>query len=52
MTALYRPTVFIVDDVVQNIQIAATALRDEGFVVSLQPVVRRHWSESRLFSQT
>ncbi len=34
MTALYRPTVFIVDDVVQNIQIAATALRDEGFVVS------------------
>ncbi len=30
----YRTTVFIVDDVVQNIQVAATALRDEGFVVS------------------
>ncbi|RMF36170.1 MAG: response regulator [Chlorobiota bacterium] len=34
MMASIRPTVFIVDDVPQNIQVAATALRDEGFVVS------------------
>ncbi|MCS7000596.1 MAG: response regulator [Bacteroidota bacterium] len=34
MTASIRHTVFIVDDVPQNIQVAATALRDNGYNVS------------------
>ncbi|GIV54944.1 MAG: hybrid sensor histidine kinase/response regulator [Candidatus Kapaibacterium sp.] len=34
MTATIRHTVFIVDDVPQNVQVAATALRDEGYTVA------------------
>jgi CheY-like chemotaxis protein len=34
MTTAMRHTVFIVDDVPQNVQVAATALRDEGYNVA------------------
>ncbi len=34
MTASIRHTVFIVDDVPQNVQVAATALREEGYNVA------------------
>ncbi|MCX7929116.1 MAG: response regulator, partial [Chlorobi bacterium] len=34
MTPTIRQTVFVVDDVPQNVQLAATALRDDGYNVS------------------